>query len=140
MDAGLSYGRDYEPVFVKRNVAIEALKRGDIAAIGLNLTYLQLMRRANPGVPLRVLGRGRDLPDDLILASSTVPAATVSKMRETFLNKGDEIMKAVVSVKGDNEKYMGGVFLPHVTDSDYDIVRSMYRALGINEFTKFIGN
>jgi hypothetical protein len=111
MDAGLSYGRDYEPVFVKRNVAIEALKRGDIAAIGLNLTYLQLMRRANPGVPLRVLGRGRDLPDDLILASSTVPAATVSKMRETFLNKGDEIMKAVVSVKGDNEKYMGGVFL-----------------------------
>ena len=137
-DAGLNYGRDYQPVFIKRNVALEAMKRGDIAAIGLNLTYLQIMRRANPAVPMRVLGRGRDLPDDLILASSDVAPEIVERMRKTFLTKGDEIMRAVVSVKGDNEKYVGGVFLPHVTDGDYDLVRKMYRALGINEFTKFI--
>jgi phosphonate transport system substrate-binding protein len=140
VDAGLSYGRDYEPVFVKRNVAVEALKRGDIAAIGLNLTHLQIMRRANPGIALRVLGRGRDLPDDLILASPDVPSAVVKTMRETFLSKGGELMQAVVSVKGDNEKYAGGVFLPNVSDRDYDVVRSMYQAVGIREFTKFIGN
>jgi phosphonate transport system substrate-binding protein len=140
MDAGLVYGRDYEPVFVKRNVAVEALKRGDIAAIGLNLSYLQIMRRANPGAPLGVVARGRDLPSDLILAAAEVPAAIVQKARETFLTKGDELMKAVVSVKGDNEKYAGGVFLPNVSDRDYDIVRSMYRAVGIKEFSKFIGN
>jgi len=140
MDAGLTYGRDYDPVFVKRNVAIEALKRDDISAIGLNLTYLQIMRRANPDIALRVLGRGRDLPDDLILASAEVSPAVVSKMRETFLKNGNELMKAVVSVKGDNERYAGGTFLPSVSDRDYDFVRSMYRAIGINEFTKFIGN
>jgi phosphonate transport system substrate-binding protein len=137
-DAGLSYSRDYQPVFVKRNVALEAMKRGDIAAIGLNLTYHQIMRRANPGVPMRVLARGRDLPDDLILASPTVSPEIVDKMRKTFLTKGDEIMRAVVSVKGDNEKYAGGVFLPNVSDSDYDLIRKMYVALGIKEFTKFI--
>jgi phosphonate transport system substrate-binding protein len=138
MDAGLTYGRDYEAVFVKRNVAVEALKRGDIGAIGLNLTHLQLMRRANADLAMRVLGRGRDLPDDLILAASTVPAPIVSKMRETFLSKGNELMKAVVSVKGDNEKYAGGIFLPNVTDRDYDVIRAMYRAVGINQFTQFI--
>ena len=140
MDAGLVYGRDYEPVFVKRNVAVEALKRGDLAAVGLNLSYLQILRRANPGVPLAVVARGRDLPNDLILAAPEVPSAIVQKARETFLTKGDELMKAVVSVKGDNEKYAGGVFLPNVSDRDYDIVRSMYRAVGIKEFSKFIGN
>lgn len=139
-DAGLTYGRDYEPVFVKRNVAVEALKRNDLAAIGLNLTHLQLMRRANPAVAMRVLGRGRDLPDDLVLTASTTSPAIVSKMRETFLRHGEEIMKAVVSVKGDNEKYAGGTFLPNITDRDYDVIRSMYRAVGINQFTQFIGN
>lgn len=39
-DFGLKYNVDYKPIFVKRNVAVEALKRGDIAAIGLNLTHL----------------------------------------------------------------------------------------------------
>ena len=61
-------------------------------------------------------------------------------MRETFLSKGNELMKAVVSVKGDNEKYAGGIFLPNVTDRDYDVIRAMYRAVGINQFTQFIGN
>ena len=140
MDLGLAYGRDYEPVFVKRNVAIEALKRGDIAAIGMNLSHLQIIRRAKPDVPTSVIARGRDLPSDLILAAADVPAAIVQKARETFLTRGDELMKAVVSVKGDNEKYAGGVFLPNVSDRDYDIVRSMYRAVGVKEFTKFIGN
>lgn len=140
MEAGLTYGRDYEPMFVKRNVAIEAIKRGDLAAAGMNLSHLQIMRRANPSVPLRVLGRGRDLPDDIVLASPEVPPAIIKTTREAFLTKSDELMKAIVSVKGDNEKYAGGMFLPNVTDKDYDVVRSMYRALGINEFTKFIGN
>jgi phosphonate transport system substrate-binding protein len=139
-EAGLVYGRDYEPVFVKRNVAVEALKRGDIAAIGLNPAYLQIMRRANPGVPLSVVARGGDHPGDIILAAPEVPAATVQTARETFLTKGDELLKAVVSVRGDNEKYAGGTFLPGVSDRDYDVVRSMYRAVGINQFTKFIGN
>jgi phosphonate transport system substrate-binding protein len=140
MESGLVYGRDYEPVFVKRNVAIEALKRGDIAAIGMNPSHLQITRRANPRIPLSVVARGRDHPGDIILAAPDVAPATVQKARETFLTKGDELMKAVASVQGDNEKYAGGVFLPSISDRDYDVVRSMYRAVGINQFTKFIGN
>ena len=140
MDNGLTYGRDYEPIFVKRNVAIEALKRGDIAAVGMNLSHLQVIRRANPNVALRVLGRGRDLPDDIVLASPDVPADVLKKTRDAFLASSSELMKAITSAKGDNEKYIGGMFLPNVTDKDYDLVRGMYRAVGIGEFTKFIGN
>ncbi|HKY85329.1 MAG TPA: PhnD/SsuA/transferrin family substrate-binding protein [Pseudorhodoplanes sp.] len=139
-DVGLTYGRDYDPIFIKRNVAVEALKRGDIAAVGMNLSHLQVIRRANPGVALRVIARGRDLPDDLILASADLSPDIVQKARDAFLQKSDDLMKAVVSQKGDNEKYIGGGFLPRISDRDYDLVRAMYRAVGINEFTKFIGN
>ena len=139
-ELGLVYGRDYEPVFVKRNVAVEALKRGDIAAVGLNPAYVQIIRRAVPGAPLSVIARGRDLPGDLILAAPDVPPAIVQRTRDTFLKNGDELLRAVVSAPGDNEKYAGGMFLPNISDRDYDVVRSMYRAVGINQFTKFIGN
>ncbi len=139
-DAGLIYGKDYEPVFVKLNVAVEALKRGDLGAVGMNLTHLQRTRKANPGIGFLVLDRGRDLPDDILLASPKVKPEVVEKVRKVFLDNGSDLMKAVVSSKGDNIKFDGGVFLPSVSDRDYDVVRAMYRAVGINEFTKFIGN
>ena len=67
MEAGLTYGRDYEPMFVKRNIAVEAIKRGDLAAAGMNLSHLQIIRRANPSIPLRVIGRGSRVEDRLVL-------------------------------------------------------------------------
>jgi phosphonate transport system substrate-binding protein len=137
-DAGLVHGRDYQPMYLRRNVAVEALKRGDLAAIGLNHTHIQQIRRANPGVAFLILERGRDLPDDILLASPKVPTPVVDSVRKLFVDHSEELMKAVVSTK-ENEKYQGGVFIANVTDRDYDIVRAMYRSVGINEFTKFIG-
>jgi len=48
-------------------------------------------------------------------------------------------MKAVVTTK-ENAKFIGGQFLPNVSDKDYDVVRKMFESVGIKEFTKFIGN
>jgi phosphonate transport system substrate-binding protein len=124
VDGGLTYARDYEPVFLRLNVAVEALKQGDIAAIGMNLTHIQRIRQANPGVAFLVLERGRDLPDDILLASPKVPAATLERVRKVFTDQGAQLIhKAVTSTK-ENAKFVGGTFLPTVTDRDYDIVRS----------------
>lgn len=138
-DAGLNYGTDYEPVFLKLNVAVEALKRGDLGAVGMNLTHMQRVRSANPGTPFLVLGRGRDLPNDVLLASPKVKPEVIAQVRKTFVEKGADIMKALISTK-ENEKFAGGAFLTTVSDRDYDVVRNFYRAVGIDEFTKFIGN
>jgi phosphonate transport system substrate-binding protein len=137
-DAGLVYARDYEPVFLRRNVAVEALRRGDLAAIGMNLTHIQQIRRAVPDVKLAVLGRGRDLPDDLIIAAPNVPGETVMLVRRAFVDHAGPLMQAIVQVEA-NQRWAGGTFLPNVADRDYDLVRNMYRAVGINEFTRFIG-
>jgi phosphonate transport system substrate-binding protein len=138
-DGKLAYGKDYEAVFLKINVAAEALLRGDIAAIGMNQTHLSRIRAAYPNVTFRSLGDGIELPNDLILASPRVKPETLARFRDAFLNNSDALMAAVVTTK-ENKKFEGGKFLPNVTDRDYDGVRQMFANIGVREFTKFVGN
>jgi phosphonate transport system substrate-binding protein len=137
-EAGVSYATDYEPVFLKRNVAVEALIAGDIAAIGLNLTHIGQITEAFPDQKFRVLLKGDQLPNDLLLVSPTVAPEVVDTVRKTFAEQGEALMAAVTSVE-ENEKYIGGSFNASVTDADYDVVRKMFENIGITEFTEFVG-
>jgi len=136
-EAGLVYGSDYEPVFLKRNVAVEALIAGEIAAVGLNKTHIDQIGRAFPDHKMRVLIKGPDLPMDVLLASSKVAPEVVDAVRKTFAEQGAALLAAVTSME-ENEKYIGGSFTATVTNGDYDGVRRMYENVGVTEFTAFI--
>ena len=138
-DLGLNYGADYDAQIIKRNVAIEALIRGDIAGIGMNFGHLRKARKAYPDVAFKVVARGPDLPNDILVAAPNVDKGVLGKVKAAFIDDGESIMEAVL--KGDdNQKYAGGFFLEKVEDADYDYVRSMYKTIGVNEFTSFVGN
>jgi phosphonate transport system substrate-binding protein len=137
-EAGLVYGQDYEPVFLKRNIAMEALIKGDIAAIGLNRTHIDQITEAFPDQKLRVLVKGDELPNDVLLASAKVPADVVDAVRKTFAEHGDALIAAITQTE-ENEKYVGGSFNATVSDADYDNVRKMFEAVGVTEFTEFVG-
>ncbi|MBO3760100.1 PhnD/SsuA/transferrin family substrate-binding protein [Ciceribacter sp. L1K22] len=136
-DFGLKYNEDYEPVILARNVAAEALIRGDIAAIGLNFGHLNSIREAFPDVAFAVLARGRDLPNDILVARKDLSDEVVTKVRTAFAEKGNDLMAAVLQGE-DNQKFKGGFFLTEVKDSDYDYVRSMYRTIGVDTFNDFV--
>ncbi|WP_284179756.1 phosphate/phosphite/phosphonate ABC transporter substrate-binding protein [Rhabdaerophilum sp. SD176] len=137
-DGGLAYGKDYEPVFLKLNVAAEALLRNDIAAIGMNQTHLERITKAFPNQKFRTLGDGANLPNDLIVVSSKVKPETVAKFRAAFRDHGPMLLGAITTTK-ENAKFVGGKFLWDVQDKDYDLVRKMFVNVGVREFTKFIG-
>ena len=137
-EAGLVYGEDYEPVFLKRNVAMEALIKGEIAAIGLNRTHIDQITEAFPDQKLRVLMKGEELPNDILLASAKVPAAVIETVRKTFVEQGDALLAAITSTE-ENAKYVGGSFTTELSDKDYDGVRQMYVNVGVTEFTEFMG-
>jgi phosphonate transport system substrate-binding protein len=137
-DNGLVYGKDYEAVFLKVNVATEALIQGDIGAIGMNQTHLARVKKAYPDKKFRVLADGGLLPNDLILVSPKVKPETVAAFRKAFTDNADAIHAAIVTTK-ENKKFEGGKFLPTVSDKDYDVVRKMYVNIGIKEFTSFVG-
>lgn len=137
-EQGLVYGTDYEPVFLKRNVAMEALIKGEIAAIGLNRTHIDQITEKFPDQKLRVLVNGPELPNDVLLASATVPVEVVDIVRKTFAEHGDELLAAITSTE-ENEKYIGGSFTATVTDADYNGVRKMFENVGVTEFSAFLG-
>lgn len=136
--AGLTYAVDYEPVFLKRNVAVEALISGEIGGIGLNRTHIDSITEKFPDQAFRVVVKGEQLPDDILLASSKVAPEVVDAVRKTFAEQGDTLLAAITSAE-ENAKYIGGSFNATVTDADYDVVRKMYENIGITEFTEFVG-
>ncbi len=138
-DLGLAYGRDYDSQIIQRNVAVEALINGDIAAVGMNRSHLEGVREAYPEVAFRVVARGPDLPNDILVAASDVDPAVYDAVRSAFIEDGEAMMRAVLEGE-DNGKYEGGFFLGAVDDADYDYVRDMYRNIGVEGFGAFVGD
>jgi len=138
-DLGLKYGQDYDPQIIKRNVAIEALIRGDLAAIGMNFGHLAKARKAFPDTAFAVVARGRDLPNDILVVRQGVDAAIIEKVKKAFTENGKQLLAAVTSTD-DNKKYLGGTFLTNTKDKDYDYVRSMYKTIGVDSFASFVGD
>lgn len=136
---------DIKPVHTKLPVAWESLKRGDVAAVGMNhLNFMKFraQEQAKGGMEagaFRVIARGPDLPNDVLMAGAHVSAETVEKMRNVFVDNSDELIKAILSGE-DNKKYTGMKFLTRLKDGDYDYVRAMYATAGYPEYAEFIGD
>jgi phosphonate transport system substrate-binding protein len=137
-EAGLTYSVDYEPVFLNRNVAVEALIAGDIGAIGLNRTHIESITEKFPDQKFRTIAKGVTLPDDVLLVSPKVAPEVVETVRKTFASNSEALLAALTATEA-NAKYIGGSFGADVTDADYDIVRWMYENIGVSEFVEFVG-
>jgi len=137
-DFGLKYNTDYTPMIISRNVAVEALIRGDVQAVGMNDGHLRKIRKAFPDQSFSVVARGRDLPNDILVARKGLSSSVINKIRKAFTKDGEKLMAAIL--KGDdNQKYTGGFFIASVNDDDYDYVRSMYKNIGVDT-KSFVGN
>lgn len=130
-DFGLKYGTDYNAQIINRNVAVEAMIRGDVQAVGMNEGHLKSIREAFPEQSFSVIARGRDLPNDILVARKEVAPEVVEKIKAAFVNDSAALMEAVLMGE-DNDKYEGGSFFADIQDSDYDYVRAMYANIGVD--------
>lgn len=141
-DYGVNPLDDIEIVHTSRAVAHEALKRGDIAAVGLNYTsWVNGIRAKDDSVPpgsFRVIARSGDLPNDLLVAGAHVDPAVVETVRTQIVDNRTAIVDAILSVGGDNEKYRG-MDIVAIEDKAYDPVRAMYATIGQPQFSEFVG-
>ncbi|MDF1747297.1 MAG: phosphate/phosphite/phosphonate ABC transporter substrate-binding protein [Alphaproteobacteria bacterium] len=144
-DYGLNPMTDVEILNTKVPVGWEAMKRGDVAAAGMSNTNFMKYRDKEaeagtfqPGA-FRVIGRGPDLPNDVLMAGTHVDKAIVDVVRKAFAEHSDELVAAILTGE-DNQKYSGMRFLTNIKDADYNYVRSMYAAAGYPEYADFIGD
>ncbi len=125
-----------------RAVAHEALKRGDIAALGANYTsWTRNTRDKDKSVPpgtFRVIARSGDLPNDMLMAGAHVDEKGVASVREAMLDKKNGIIEAILSVGGENERFRG-MDMVAIEDKAYDPIRAMYGTIGFPQFSEFVG-
>jgi hypothetical protein len=137
-DAGLDPMTEME-VLTVGDAVHQALKRGDVEAVGIGChDYEEFMAEEGDPSQFRLLAEGPVLPPDLLMARQGADPAMIETVRSTFVDHFDTLLPAMLEGK-DNAKY-DNAELVTVTDADYDVVRSMYRAIGANDFSDFVGN
>jgi phosphonate transport system substrate-binding protein len=139
-DLGLKPGQDVQILHINRNVGVEAMKRGDVAAIGINRTDLPGLAKRHPDVAFKVIARGRDLPNDVLLAGTHVPDAVVAQMKKVFSENSEALIDAVLLGPDENQKFKGMKFIPSISDKDYNYVRKMYATIGQAQYASFVGD
>lgn len=132
--------KDVQILHINRNVAVEAMKRGEVAAIGINRTDLPGLAKRFPDVVFKVIARGRDLPNDVLLAGPHVSDDTVAKMRKVFSENSQALIDAVLLGPDENQKFQGMAFIPTIADKDYNYIRKMYATIGQPQYADFVGN
>lgn len=139
-DNGLDPRKDVKVLHTSVDLGWQALKRGDVAAWGMTTDKFVKLRSKDkefqPGA-FRVIARGPDLPNDVLLAASHVDQDAIKAIRETFSKHSDELVQAIMKGE-DNQKYAGMKFLSTVKDEDYNYVRSMYTTAGFPQFDSFL--
>jgi len=139
-DYGLDPINDIEKIHTERNIAHEALKNGDVDALGSNAGSWINVRNKETDLPygfFKMLARSGDLPNDMIMVGAHVPEEAAMKVRDAILANKDQII-AGITAHEENDKYVG-MDLVAIEDSAYDYVRAMYSNAGYPQFDNFIG-
>ena len=143
VDYGVDPAKDLGGItHTPRAVAHEALKRGDVAAIGINYTsWVNGVRAKDKTLPqgaFRVIARSGDLPNDVLLAGVHVDPKVLEAMQKAVVDHNAEIAQAIVSVGGENDKFRG-MDLVAIDDAAYNPVRAMFKAIGHPQYSEFVG-
>ncbi|MDP3338744.1 phosphate/phosphite/phosphonate ABC transporter substrate-binding protein [Frigidibacter sp.] len=140
-DYGVDPVTEIDKVHTSTNIAHEALKGGDVAAIGINEgSWINGARGKDTSVPygfFKVLARSGDLPNDMLLVGAHVPAEVQALVRDSIIENKDQIIAAITEHE-ENDKYVG-MDLVTIEDASYNRVRSMYTTAGYPQFDTFLG-
>lgn len=139
-DNGLNPLKDVKVLHTSVDLGWQGLKRGNVQAWGMTTDKFVKLRSKDkelePGA-FKVIARGPDLPNDVLLAAKHIDKKTIKQIRKVFTKYSDELVEAIL-VGDDNKKYRGMKFIPTVKDTDYNYVRSMYRTIGYPKFASFV--
>ena len=142
-DCGLDPLKDIQSVHIgdrHRKQAWLRLKSGEVAAIGMNYSWLESFRAGEkelaPGA-FRIIARGPDLPNDVLMGGAHLDLALVAAIQKALVENEKKLVEAILKGRYNN-KYRGMKIITTVRDSDYNYVRKMYRTIGYPTFSVFI--
>ncbi|MDJ0580318.1 phosphate/phosphite/phosphonate ABC transporter substrate-binding protein [Crocosphaera sp.] len=139
VDAGLQPEKDIE-IKMLGDADLQAFQNEDVEAWGgAALDYDRFMEAKNlKSEDYPIVKKGDLLPSDVFIASNKLKPEYVEEIKKGMVENQEQLIGAIVSVDA-NEKYQGST-LVEAKDSDYDPIRQTYQAIGIDDFTEFVGD
>jgi phosphonate transport system substrate-binding protein len=136
--AGVNPIRDVRILNVGTRAAHEALRRGDVQAVGVGFHHYERNMRTDDPARYLILVKGLSLPPDVVVVRHDLPPAFVDRLQKGFVQHWDRLLPAMLKGE-DNQKYLNAELVV-VKDEDFDLVRAMYRVIGVTRFDRFVGN
>ena len=136
-DIGIDPQSDVEVVLVG-DAMHEALVRGDVAAVGAGCHDYEEFVAEDERDEFPVLARGEQLPADVIVGREGLDQETVDTIRATFEEHWPALREAMLEGE-ENQKFSDARIVAVPNDKDYDPVRAMYRAVGVDDYSEFVG-
>lgn len=134
MDGGLDAKSDVKILMLKSD-GLPALRKGNVDAWGGSAVkyekFLQDEGLSEKDLPL--IAKGPLLPDDLFVANSKFDANFIKDVSSRMLTNQDKLLSSLLSVE--EGKYKGSQLIA-TADSNYDIIREVYQAIGQGSFVK----
>ena len=136
IDAGLDPQTDIKFLILEDSTngkkGLDALQKGEADAWGVAIYRYEKYRqeRGLSEEELPAIATGELLPSDVFVASSKLASKTVEHIRDRFLKHKEQIMQGIWVA---DDKFRGGDLVP-ANDSDYDLIRQVYRAIGQDDF------
>ena len=129
MDSGLNPQSDFQISMLGKK-SLQALKKQQVDALGIGVNRYKDLLKIDGLSPndFRIIATGVPLPSDLFVASSNLPNTLVEKIRTRLVENQDKLIEAILLGKA-NDKYQGAKLVP-ANDSDYNMIREVYKAIG----------
>lgn len=134
IDAGLDPKSDLQ-IMLMGNKGLPALKNGEIEAWGGSEIKYEKFLQDNglSETDLPPLVRGPILPSDLFVVSSKFDRGLIAEISNKMITNQDKLLQSLLSVQ--EGKYKGSQLLPAL-DSDYEMIREVYKAIGQGSFVQ----
>ncbi|MGB3508111.1 MAG: phosphate/phosphite/phosphonate ABC transporter substrate-binding protein [Microcoleaceae cyanobacterium] len=130
IEAGLNPRSDVNILMLGDDGSWADFKQGKVDAWGGSAIdyeyFLKTEGASESDFPL--IAKSALLPSDVIIASSNLDAKVVEEYKTRIVNSQDKLISALVKGESTN-KYKGSQIVP-ATDSDYNLIREVYQAIG----------
>ncbi|NEQ41686.1 MAG: phosphate/phosphite/phosphonate ABC transporter substrate-binding protein [Okeania sp. SIO3I5] len=130
MEAGLDPKSDLKILMLGDDGSLENFKQGKVDAWGgsaVDYEYLLETEGASKN-DFPIVAKTDLLPSDVIIVSHKLDSQVVEEYKNLIVNNQDKLITALA--KGESTKKYQGSKLVAANDSDYDLIRDVYQAIG----------
>ncbi|KAF3888005.1 MULTISPECIES: phosphate/phosphite/phosphonate ABC transporter substrate-binding protein [Nostocales] len=133
IDAGLNPKSDVEIVNLEETERFLTLKKGEVYASAFsNNTYEREVVEKKAESEFLIVAQSPPLPNDVFILNSKFDRAIVEHIKSRMIENQDKLIQALILGRK-NKKYKKSQ-LVSVNDSDYNMIREVYRAIGQDMF------